>query len=164
MNTISRDSRLWGYMPDEIKNLVIDGEIILTFVYENKPKSHISDYSFLVFSFAKAYEGYLKYFFMDLGIISEEDYYSNVIRIGRILNPHFLESKENIFKKLEAHKKVKNEVPTQLWKAWKQGRNLVFHYFPRNFRRLSYNEALDVINQIIDAMYASIALLKNNHK
>jgi len=164
MNVISRDSALWAYIPSEIKKLIIDGEIILTFVYENKPKSYISDYSFLVFSFAKAYEGYLKFYFMDLNVISEEDYYSNTIRIGRILNPHFLESKENIFRKLEAHKQIKKKVPAQLWKAWKQGRNLVFHYFPQNYRRLSYNEALDIINIIIDAMYASISLLKETHK
>jgi len=158
MDVISRNSALWEYMPSEIKELVIDGETILNFVYKHKPKAHISDYSFLVFSFAKAYEGYLKFFFKDLEIISEEDYFSNVIRIGRILNPHFLESNENVFKRLEAHKKVKKAVPIQLWNAWKKGRNLVFHYFPQNFRRLSYNEALDTINLLVDAMHASVSL------
>ncbi|EKD94861.1 MAG: hypothetical protein ACD_25C00193G0001, partial [uncultured bacterium] len=38
----------------------------------------------------------------------------------------------------------------------KRGRNLVFHYFPHNYRRLGYEEALDIINDIVDAMHSSV--------
>ena len=99
MEVINRDSQLWVYMPDEIKELLEDGETVLTFVYDHKDKSEISDYSFVVFPFAKAYEGFLKRFFLDAGYIKEEEYFSDEIRIGRILNPHYTKSKGNIFPK-----------------------------------------------------------------
>ncbi len=40
----------------------------------------------------------------------------------------------------------------KLWTIWKKGRNQVFHYFPHNFRKLSKEEALILIQEFIDAM------------
>lgn len=136
-------------MTPEVRDLIEDGEVVLSFVFENKDKSKvgISDYSFIVFPFAKAYEGFLKRFFWDAGLITEDEYFSDEIRIGRLLNPDY-EDNSSIYKKVCGGKKV----PDKLWKVWKRGRNLVFHYFPHNFRRLGYNEALDIVNGIVDAM------------
>jgi len=149
MQIIARDSSLWNYMTPEIRDLIEDGEIILSFVYASKGTtgSGISDYSFIVFPFAKAYEGFLKRFFLDSGLITEGEYFSDEIRVGRLLNPNYQDN-SSIYRKVCGGKSV----PEKLWKAWKRGRNLVFHYFPHNYKRLGYNEALDIINELIGAM------------
>lgn len=158
MNVIARDSKLWNYLAPEIQELVEDGEIVLNFVHDNKDKADISDFSFMVFPFAKSYEGFLKRFLLDIRLVSEEDYYGEEIRIGRILSPNYKE-KDSLFDKLEKHSPAAKGLPKKLWLAWKRGRNLVFHYFPMNHRRLSYEDALDLINQIVDAMYTAVKTL-----
>lgn len=159
MNVVPRDSKLWEYMPDEIRDLVEDGETILTFIHKYHEEEEISDFSFMVFPFAKAYEGFLKRFFLDIGMIKEDEYFSDEIRIGRILNPHF-RGKHSIYKKLSRYEGEGRNVTLKLWKTWKQGRNLVFHYFPHNFRKLSYNQALDIVNIIVDAMANAVVHIK----
>ena len=151
MQVIARNSTLWNYMVPEIRDLIEDGEIILNFVYENKHRAEISDYSFIVFPFAKAYEGFLKKFLWDVGLITEDEYYGDEIRIGRLLNPNY-EDNTSVYGKVCRHAESGEEVAQRLWKSWKRGRNTVFHYFPHNFKKLGYDEALDVINDLINAM------------
>lgn len=158
MLVIKRKSALWRYLPGEIKGLVTDGEELLSHAKDHQTK--ISDYSYLVFPFSKAYEGFLKRFFLDMDLIAEDEYYSDDIRIGRILNPHFTKDKKNVFNRLcdnpKTSKKEGRDVAEKLWRIWKRGRNLVFHYFPHNFRRLDYDAALDIINSLIDAMETAV--------
>ena len=163
MQVIARNSKLWSYMAPEIRDLVEDGEIILNFVYENKQKSDISDYSFIVFPFAKAYEGFLKRFFWDVGLISEDEYYGDEIRIGRLLNPSY-DGNSSIYSKVCKGSKGGKNVAQRLWDAWKRGRNSVFHYFPHNFRKLEYNEALDIINDLISAMAEVVSVCLESKK
>jgi len=160
MQLIDPNSALWTYFPEEIKGLITDGQIVLEFVQKYREKEEVSDYSFMVFPFAKAYEGFLKKFLLDSKLIQPEDYYGDDIRIGRILNPKYEKETSNVFRRICQHPKVGSDVPRLLWNAWKSGRNLVFHYFPHNFRRLSYNEALDLIKEIVKAMETAISLCK----
>lgn len=155
MQVFNRESTLWSYLSADIKDLFEDGEIILNFVDKYRDKDNITDYSFMVFPFAKGYEGFLKRFLLDTRLIREEDYYSDDIRIGRILNPNFVKEKSNVFNKICKSKEAR-EVPKKLWSVWKRGRNLIFHYFPHNFRKLEYHEAIDLINEIIDAMNSAV--------
>jgi hypothetical protein len=155
MPVFSRTSALWEYLPAEIKDLIVDGEIILEFVNKYHKTEVITDYSFLVFTFSKAYEGFLKRFLFDTGLIKREDYYGDDIRIGRILNPSFTKEKSNIFNKI-CDRSVGKEVPKRLWEVWKKGRNLVFHYFPHNFRKLTYEEAIEIIRDIDSAMNLAV--------
>ncbi len=159
MQVIKRDSVLWEYLPKEIQSLIVDGEDLLEYSQANHHK--ISDFSYLVFPFSKAYEGFLKRLFLDLGLIAEDEYYSDDIRIGRILNPHFMNTKENVFTRICNHqvpgrRSGGHEIAEKLWKSWKRGRNQVFHYFPHNFRRLSYAEAIEVIEDLMQAMEAAV--------
>jgi hypothetical protein len=48
------------------------------------------------------------------------------------------------------------ELTTKLWEVWKKGRNQVFHYFPHNFRRLSYQEAFEIADDIAKTMEQAI--------
>lgn len=156
MEVLNKQSTLWSYLSPEIKGLLEDGETILSFVEKYKETERLSDYSFLVFPFSKAYEGFLKRFLFDTNLIREEDYYSDDIRIGRILNPNYFREKSNVFNKLCDKSKDGRDVPKKLWSVWKRGRNLVFHYFPHNFRKLEYDEAIDIINEVVDAMNSAV--------
>jgi hypothetical protein len=156
MQLLDRQSTLWDYLSPEVRGLLEDGERVLAFVEEYRIKGEITDFSFLVFPFSKAYEGFLKRFLFDTGLIREEDYYSDDIRIGRILNPYYVKEKSNVFNKLCDKSKEGKEVPKKLWSIWKRGRNLVFHYFPHNFRRLEYQEAVEIIEEIISAMNSAV--------
>jgi hypothetical protein len=141
-------------MGDELRGLVMDGEFLLQ--HASDPKSQISDYSYLVFPFSKAYEGFLKKLFLDIGLIDLADYYGDDIRIGKILNPHFLKERRNVFLKLCGKDEEGKVFSHKLWNMWKNGRNLVFHYFPHNFRKLSLDEATEIIRDIVDTMDAAV--------
>lgn len=150
MQVIGRDSLLWKYISEDTRGLIMDGEMLLD--HAGKVPHEVSDYSYLVFPFAKAYEGFLKTLFLDLKLIKKSDYYGDDIRIGRILNPHFKSKKYSVYSKLCRHNGINEEIPEKLWKMWKKGRNQVFHYFPHNFRKLSYQEALQIIRGFAEAM------------
>jgi hypothetical protein len=156
MEVIKRDSFLWSYLTPDIRGLIEDGEVVLDFVDRYEESYQSADYSFLVFSFAKAYEGFLKKFFLDLGLIKKHDYFSDDIRIGRILNPGYVHENVNVFNKVCDNTPEGRNVSKQLWQTWKRGRNMVFHYFPHNFKKLTYAEAYQIVEEIINAMQMAV--------
>jgi hypothetical protein len=153
---IDRESFLWSYLQPELKELLNDGELLVLKAKETALHSQINDFSFLVFPFAKAYEGFLKKLFLDLGMINYDEYYGDDIRIGRLLNPHYRHENQNLFQKLCNHKPEGTHLSKRLWETWKNGRNLIFHYFPHNFKRLDYQHAVYQIDQIVSAMGAAV--------
>ncbi|MBT6401247.1 hypothetical protein HN803_05415 [candidate division WWE3 bacterium] len=159
MVVVPRESKLWEFFPEEIKGLIADGEHLLIECHALSGK--VSDYSYLVFPFAKAYEGFLKHYFLELELIHEDEFYGDDIRIGRILNPMFMEKKFSVYAKLKKIKGYDPDMPEHLWKIWRRGRNQVFHYFPHNFRRLSKEESADIINGMVGAMHEAVAVLKD---
>jgi len=145
------------HLSQEQKELVNDGLIILTRFLKNP--AEISDYSFLVAPFAKAYEGFLKHFLLKLKIINEYDYFSDHFRVGKVLNPALKYKKFSVYRHLEKINTKKKDVAQTLWKAWKQGRNQVFHYFPHNLKRLNFSEAEERINSIAAAINIASQIL-----
>ena len=93
---------------------------------------------------------------MDLELIKEDEYYGDDIRIGKILNPHYIEENDNVFDKLSQSPKAGPDFAERMWKIWRQGRNQVFHYFPHNFRKLSVTEAHDIIAELLDVMEIAV--------
>lgn len=83
MQKIDRNSNLWNYLSSDLKGLIEDGEKIIDHAIKHGENGS-SDFSYIVFNFAKAYEGFLKHLFLDLGFIQEDDYYGDDIRIGLI--------------------------------------------------------------------------------
>ncbi|MFZ5424229.1 MAG: hypothetical protein ACOZAO_00340 [Patescibacteria group bacterium] len=154
MEVVDKKSHLWQYLAEDQRELILDGEQLLTDVVHFKS---VSDYSFLVFPFSKAYEGFLKQLFLDLDLIKEDEYYGDSIRIGRILNPMFMKEHTSIYQKLCLHDKGGADVTDKLWQVWKKGRNQVFHYFPHNYRKLSFDEALGIIKEEIEVMTVAAA-------
>lgn len=136
--------------------LIFDIELILNKLQDF---DHISDYSFLVAPVAKAYEGFLKDYFLKIGIISQDDYESDHFRVGKTLNPSLRYKRFSIFQKLSDMHKDGEELAEILWDAWKFGRNEIFHYFPQNIQNLSRQEAEDRIEMLLTAIIKASSFL-----
>lgn len=160
MRTIDKKSFFWNYLSCPQQGLLDEGLYLLNDL-EIHPDVKITDYSYLVFPFAKAYEGFLKKLFLDLGYISPKDYESDHFRIGKALNPHL----EKVLRHQSVYDKVvsgcgNNGLAFELWDVWKRGRNLVFHYFPHSFKALSFAQAQKIIEEIISVMEKSIFIFR----
>lgn len=140
-------SSLRRYFTTKQYALITDG-LTLHRLLANQEIDHISDYSFLVSPFAKAYEGFLKKFFYQIRLIDKNAYISDHFRVGKTLNPSLRYKRFSIFQKLSDLDPQGEELAEILWHAWKQSRNLIFHYFPQNLKRLTLPEAIDRVDLI----------------
>lgn len=157
MQLVDRKSFLWEYLQPDIQKLLTDGELLVQiFSEDSNSQTRVDDFSFMVFPFAKAYEGFLKKLFLDIKVIQYDEYYGDDIRIGRVLNPQYQKEVGNVFAKMCAHSPSRGGIVQHLWDAWKDGRNLVFHYFPHNYKRLSFEDAMTLINKLLHAMSLAV--------
>jgi hypothetical protein len=156
---IKEGTKLWQYMSPNQKELARDGNFLIedSLIHPDQPPT---DYSYLVFPFAKLYEGFLKQLFVDLDIITLSDYESDRFRIGKVLSPNLVRrlGRHSAFGELA--RRYGKGLPGSLWYTWKEARNLVFHYFPHNFRSLSREQAIGLIQLIVQSMEESVALTK----
>lgn len=163
---IETSSRLWQYLSPDMQALLRDGEFLVEdSTRHNTPPLASSgapptDFSYIVFPFAKLYEGFLKKLFLDAGIISQRDYRSDHFRIGKVLSPNLARRLGARSAYAQISNRYGNELAAHLWHAWKEGRNLVFHYFPHNFRRLTRDQAIELINTLTNTMTESIEILR----
>jgi hypothetical protein len=158
MHLIQRETFLWQYLQPEIRELITDGELLVHAVEKEGMASKVTDFSFLVFPFAKAYEGFLKKLFLDTQVIKYDDYYGDDIRIGRILNPGYQHEESNVFARLCTQVLAGQKVSEKLWETWKNARNLTFHYFPHNYKRLSFEEALALVKGMLQVMEEAVVV------
>lgn len=145
------DSPLWQYLSSDQRQLAMDGQLLIA-DRRTHPSVHLSDYSYLVFPFAKLYEGFLKQLFRDIGAITEREYQSDHFRIGKALSPNLARLLGSRSAYTWITRRYSAELATTLWMTWKEGRNLIFHYFPHNLQRLSFDEADAVVSKILAAM------------
>lgn len=141
----------WEYVSHDIQELLEESLVLLDTVKSWNLTFH--DYSFVVFPAAKAYEGFLKKLFLDMKLISSDDYYGKHFRIGKSLNPQLekrLRNDDWVYAKLAEYCGGK-ELPDFLWNTWKQSRNMVFHWFPNEANAITKEEAKDRVNMIIQA-------------
>ena len=124
----------------------------------------ISDYSFIVAPISKAYEGYLKDFFLKLHVIDQFSYESDRFRVGKTLNPSLRYKRFSIFQKLADLDETGEELAETLWNAWKHGRNEIFHYFPGTIKNISREEAEQRIDLVLNAIIKSGQFAKTNSK
>ena len=136
------------------KDLIQEGNYLMSMT--EKHGHHFKDYSFLVFPYAKAYEGFLKQLFKDTKLISHLDYISDHLRLGKLLSPFLIDrlGDRSLYQKIQL--KTKDNLAEEIWLTWKIGRNVIFHYFPHNFRKLSYEEALNIIKEVVSAMETAV--------
>ncbi len=142
----------WDYLDEDLRELLDESFLLSESVKMWGKKFH--DYAFVVFPAAKAYEGFLKKFFLDMQLLTQDDYYSKHFRIGKSLNPQLekrFREKESIYDKLMLLTNSR-ELPDELWTAWKVCRNSVFHWFPDEKTVVSFDESKKRIAMIIAAI------------
>lgn len=149
------------FLTPQQQNLLTDVETILK---RMKLDDYINDYAFFVAPVSKAYEGFLKDFFLKIGIISQDDYESDRFRVGKTLNPSLRYKRFSVFQKLTEIHQNGEELAENLWDAWKFGRNEIFHYFPGISQNLSRNEAEDRIDLLLKAIIRAGHFLEENKK
>jgi len=153
---------LESFLTADIKSLLSDGDKITQMATNSLPagrQANPTDYSYLVFPFAKAYEGFLKLLFLRYGIITNREFESDRFRIGKALNPNL----EKRMRRLHsAYDRFVNfcdngtELANRLWQTWKRGRNLLFHFFPKHYKTVSLTEAKDIIAEILITMEVTL--------
>lgn len=143
----------WDYLADDLK------ESLQLSIYLSEKSANWSkrfhDYSFIVFPAAKAYEGFLKKLFLDMGFITEGDYKGKHFRIGKALNKdledRFRGDDDWVYNKLAQYCGGES-LPDKLWTTWKEARNIVFHWFPDEKNVISHNDATERLLMIISAI------------
>jgi hypothetical protein len=144
---------------EDQKQLISDSQTLASCLSGN----HINDYSFYVAPMAKIYEGFLKDFFLKIGIIDKYSYTSDRFRVGKTLNPSLRYKRFSIYQKLTDIDNSGEELAETLWTAWKYGRNEIFHFFPHNLKKLTRPEAEERIAMILKAIIAAGAFLDKNN-
>lgn len=139
---INLKEKVWyDYVDDDIVELLNESLLLTEAASGWNGKFH--DYSFVVFPAAKAYEGFLKKLFLDLGFITKEDYYGKRFRIGKALNPNLeseLRAAESVYDRL-VHYCGGRQLADRLWNTWKECRNTLFHWFPDEKTVINFEEA-----------------------
>ena len=146
-----RTSDFWQYLSQSQKDLILEGQYLMNDIVKDQAYQ-FKDYSFLVFPFAKAYEGFLKKVFRDKGLISRLDYISDHLRLGKLMSPNLIGKlgDRSLYKKIQ--EQYSQELADRVWSVWKNGRNQIFHYFPHNVRAINFHEADIIIMEIIETM------------
>lgn len=131
------------------------------------PHKQIADYSFLVFPMAKAYEGFLKKFLIDTNVLHAHIVDEPHFRIGRSLNPqlpHRLRDEQWVYDDLVGKCTVMggDQLADTLWTAWTEARNGVFHYWSVRPLNLSYPQACESIERLIQAIEKAVHCLRNH--
>ena len=148
---INKEGQFWAYLSQGQRDLLEEGlylmdDIIRDHAYQFK------DYSFLVFPFAKAYEGFLKQIFKDKKLISRLDYISDHLRLGKLMSPNLIGKlgDRSLYKKIQ--EQYSQELADKIWNVWKNGRNQILHYFPHNIKAISFNESRGICMDILRTM------------
>lgn len=152
----------WFYLSEDLKELLTESLLLLDDAAGWTKKFH--DYSFVVFPAAKAYEGFLKKLFLDLGFINKEDYFGKRFRIGKALNPALdpdIRERFGVYDKIVDYCGGK-DLADKLWNTWKKSRNLLFHWFPEEANAITLDEAKDRVNDILESMDISFKDCKIN--
>lgn len=149
----------WQYLSQPQKDLILEGQYLMNDVMRHG-NYHFKDYSFLVFPFAKAYEGFLKQLFRDTKMISHLDYISDHLRLGKLMSPNLTERLGDRSLYTKILERSTQELADKIWQAWKIGRNQIFHYYPHNIKAISFEEAEKIINQLIETMEETYKELK----
>ena len=146
----------WNYLEEDLRELL--GEALFLGEQAEAWTQTFHDYSFVVFPAAKAYEGFLKKLFLDMGFITSNDYYGKRFRIGKALNPSL--DRRRFRKKQGVYNKLVNycggrDLADGMWSTWKECRNKLFHWFPEEKNVVSLSEAKQKVTLVLNTMDAA---------
>ncbi len=146
----------WDYLEEDLQGLIKESLFLAEKSETWKQKFH--DYSFVVFPAAKAYEGFLKKLFLDMGFITNNDYYGKRFRIGKALNPSLdrrrFRRKQGVYNKLVNYCGGR-DLADGMWSTWKECRNSLFHWFPDEKNVVNLPEAKQKVVLILNTMDAA---------
>lgn len=134
---------------------------------EQAETTSLADYTFVVFPMAKAYEGFLKQYFRDIGLISQEVYLSRRFRIGRALNPDvYNHHRDDDWLYDDVAQQCSPQLARLLWDTWLECRNRLFHYYPNKLQTLTKEQAIARLEQLMQAMHEAVACHRDqlNHR
>lgn len=129
---------------------------------EGRLHSRLYDYSFVLFPLAKAYEGFLKKYLHTLNLLSDSGYHHAQFRIGRSLNPdisNFQRDQWWLYDDVE--RLCGKKTARDLWQAWVDCRNHVFHYFAGSVRTMTLDEVGQRLEQVVRAMQTAMECRTN---
>lgn len=149
-----KQTNWWTYLDEPMKDLVGESFSLLEMSYAQGSMSNLHDYSFVVFPLAKAYEGFLKKLFLDMGLISRAQYFGEHFRIGKALNPNLPKRYRSgwVYGKLVAACGGRDELPNKMWAVWKSARNRIFHFFPDHKEFIDLDTAAGLVNEVAGVM------------
>jgi len=142
----------WDYLEHDLQELLIESTLLIEKVETWEEKFH--DYAFIVFPAAKAYEGFLKKLFLDLGFINETQYMGKRFRVGKSLNPSLekrMRARYSIYDKLVKFCEGDRGLADVLWNTWRECRNTLFHWFPKEKNAIDFEEAQEKVSVILYA-------------
>lgn len=115
------------------------------------------DYSFILFPMSKAYEGFVKMYLLDMGLISRKVYEGRRFRIGRSLNPDVSSNQRDQHWLYDDLARICTEdVARQIWETWLHARNRVFHFFPTESNVLTLPKLGEYIDMVAQTMEVAI--------
>jgi hypothetical protein len=147
----------YDFLDPEGKDLVAQSVTLL--LREERLRSSLSDYTFVVFPMAKAYEGFIKKFLYQLGVLDQVWYLSTTFRIGRALNPDLpAHQRDAHWLYDDVANMCTHAVAKQLWDTWLSCRNHLFHYIPEgSFETTTLPEAKLKLLKLSETMTAAIS-------
>lgn len=148
---VDKESSFWSYLSQGQKDLLEEGLYLMDDIIRDQAYQ-FKDYSFLVFPFAKANEGFLKQIFRDKKLISRLDYISDHLRLGKLMSPNLVGKlgQDSLYVKIE--NQYSRDLADKIWNVWRNGRNQIFHYFPHNIKAINFSEARGICMQILRTM------------
>ncbi len=157
MQTIASPLRgaWYSVMPENQRQLLAQAWYLVEREKKQHPSPEMVDYSFLVFTAAKVYEGFLKMYFYQIGLISRGAYFNPNFRIGKALNPDLPEKFRDEFWLFDDLSEINGkELAMRLWSTWKLARNSVFHYETGGENHLNYQEARERVVAVLETIEA----------
>ncbi len=151
-----RQTNWWNYVDDSLRDLMKESFDLVgqeTARVEEQGQIPYHDYAYLVFPAAKAYEGFLKKVFLELKLLTVQQYYSDHFRIGRALSPTLPKMYRSgwVFGKLNNYCGGE-KLPLSMWNVWKEARNRTFHFFPQHRECVTLEQAKQLVIRITEMM------------
>jgi hypothetical protein len=158
----------WFSYLHEYQRDLFSTAIILLEKAETEPDPAIKDYGYIIFSASKAYEGFLKQYFIDLELLPRHQVEHRYFRIGRSLNPDVSSHQRDedwVYDNLEH--RCGRPLARELWDTWLECRNHIFHYFPHKYKITQLPQArrnvARVLRSVQQALLCSDLLEEPSH-
>lgn len=152
------DNLSWlNHISDIEKQLLIEADYLLEREKNHRIDKHLSDYGFLIYPAAKAYEGFLKSYLYRNGLIDSAMFQNDHFRIGKALNPDLpMRYREEGWVYDDLARMFGEDLPDRLWTTWRRCRNHVFHFRPDKLKLYTLVEAQVKIELIFSAIEFAI--------